>query len=412
MSPAAGAAAAALARPRGLRVTLRLPEACLSCSSGRRRRASRRGRARGSTPTRSCPRIGCGRWSAAASATSARAATVRAARPGRAKRLRRGLTTSSTPPGSRRSGAPRGARSPPMRRAGLRGRRSTSGEVERERNRARGAPVRRGGGGAAARGGERLRARSPARLRGESRGRPGRARAAGFLAAPARPRAGGTRPRFGLRSALRLAGRRPRRARRRGAGGREAGFTSLWLMDHFVRSRRSGASGRTCSRATRRSATSPASRRGSARARSSPASRTEPRAPGEVVATLDVVSGSRALCELDAGWFEREHRSTAGVPAAAPALRAARGRARAAAAEWGAARRPSRARAGHGPGLVVDGARATRLADGGQLAAAARAASAPALRQRGDHRQRHLGGPARRSGSDGAPTRAPRGPRR
>ena len=38
----------------------------------------------------------------------------------------------------------------------------------------------------------------------------------------------------------------------------EAGFTSLWVMDHFCRSRRSGASGRTCSRATRRSATWPA----------------------------------------------------------------------------------------------------------------------------------------------------------
>ena len=73
--PAPGAAAAAAARRRDLRVTLRLPDPASSSSSGRPGRASRRGRAPGSTPTRSCPRIACARSSARASATSARAAT-------------------------------------------------------------------------------------------------------------------------------------------------------------------------------------------------------------------------------------------------------------------------------------------------------------------------------------------------
>ena len=62
----------------------RLPDPCLVVLVGRdRRRASRRGRARGSSADPSSPRTACARSSGAASATSARAATRSTARPDR-----------------------------------------------------------------------------------------------------------------------------------------------------------------------------------------------------------------------------------------------------------------------------------------------------------------------------------------
>ena len=68
----------------------------------------------------------------------------------------------------------------------------------------------------------------------------------------------------------------------------------------------------------------------------------------KIVATLDVLSGGRAVCGLGTAWFEREHRLYGcGFPPRGRALRAARGRARAAAADVGPGRAAVRGPHGH-----------------------------------------------------------------
>ena len=50
---------------------------------------------------------------------------------------------------------------------------------------------------------------------------------------------------------------------------------------------------------------------------------------GKIVATLDVLSGGRAVCGIGAAWFEREHSRTAGTSRRSPtASRCSRTRSR------------------------------------------------------------------------------------
>ena len=253
--------AAAAAGGRRLRVTLRLPDPSSSSWSGhrvgksawaarvvRRRpgrlvgpaaRGRRRGRARPAREQR----------------------CVRGPRPHRGQAAGAGLTTviDSTGLERKRRDAWR-ALAERARRAGVRGRGRRARQGVRERNRAPGRRSRRRWSPPAARG----RWCADARCEGF----------AGVFApgpvelvpprsrppwTPRRASAGPVALRFGLQLSPSTSGpATTARARRGGARGRGSRLPSLWVMDHFSRSRRSAANGRTCSTATRRSATWPA----------------------------------------------------------------------------------------------------------------------------------------------------------
>ena len=117
-----------------------------------------------------------------------------------------------------------------------------------------------------------------------------------------------------------------------------AGFDSLWVMDHFrqIPGHRTSR-GRTCSRAGRRSASSP---RVTERVRLgtmvSGITYRNVAHLGKIVATLDVLSGGRAMCGLGAGLVRAgARRLRLGLPAGPRPLRAAGGRPAAAAAAVG-----------------------------------------------------------------------------
>ena len=235
--------------------------------------------------------------------------------------------------------------------------------VVRERNRARGEPV-------PARSSPRSCARptalgASARRRGLRRRpprRPGRARPARVpdRAGRRRPPAGGSdaarlRP---ADLALRLPGapgddrgaRSPSVAR----AAEEAGFTSLWVMDHFVQIPQVGREWEDMLESyTTLGYLAGVTERIRLGTLVTGITYRNLAHLAKIVATLDVLSGGRALCGIGAAWFEREHRLYGWeFPPLARALRAARGRARAAAADVGpgrrrasrAARSPSRRR--------------------------------------------------------------------
>ena len=95
----------------------------------------------------------------------------------------------------------------------------------------------------------------------------------------------------------------------------EGGFAAMTVMDHWFQMepyRRRRAS--RCSRATRRSASSP--RRPSGSRSGLLVTGVTYRYPGllaKTVTTLDVLSGGRALLGIGAAWYEQEH-DALGVP--------------------------------------------------------------------------------------------------
>jgi F420-dependent oxidoreductase-like protein len=93
----------------------------------------------------------------------------------------------------------------------------------------------------------------------------------------------------------------------------EAGFTSLWLMDHFVQIPQVGREWEDMleSYTTLGYLAGVTERIRLGALVTGIAYRHVPHL-AKIVATLDVLSGGRALCGLGAGWFEREHRIYAG----------------------------------------------------------------------------------------------------
>ena len=223
--------------------------------------------------------------------------------------------------------------------------------ARRRRHRARAQPrprragPRQGGGRPAAAGrggGRRARRRG---LRGRPPRRTGHARPTRLPHRPRRrrPPAGGSRCRSTSacrsRASTSPATRRPPRARSRtmAVAAEEAGFTSLWVMDHFLQIPQVGREWQDMLESYTTLAYLAGLTRGI---------RLGTLVTGigyrnlahvaKLVATLDVLSGGRALCGLGAGWFEREQRAYGWEPLPRRrALRAAGGRARAAAADVG-----------------------------------------------------------------------------
>ena len=118
----------------------------------------------------------------------------------------------------------------------------------------------------------------------------------------------------------------------------ETGFTSLWVMDHFLQIPQVGREWEDMPESYTTlgylAGVTERIRLGTL------VTGITYRSLGHVaklVATLDVLSGGRAMCGLGAGWFEREHRlyGWGDLPPLGRALRAAGGRARAAAADVG-----------------------------------------------------------------------------
>jgi F420-dependent oxidoreductase-like protein len=88
----------------------------------------------------------------------------------------------------------------------------------------------------------------------------------------------------------------------------EAGFTSLWVMDHFVQIPQIGRQWEDMPESYATLAyLAGVTERIRLGTLVTGISYRNPAHVGKLVATLDVLSGGRALCGLGAGWFEREH---------------------------------------------------------------------------------------------------------
>jgi alkanesulfonate monooxygenase SsuD/methylene tetrahydromethanopterin reductase-like flavin-dependent oxidoreductase (luciferase family)/predicted kinase len=140
-------------------------------------------------------------------------------------------------------------------------------------------------------------------------------------------RSGGVRldVRFGLHlSTWRLPGG-PRelgpRLRDVGAAAEEAGVDSLWVMDHLRQIPQLGRPWEDMPDAgTVLAHLAAATRRATVGALVHPVSYRDVRLLGRAVATLDVLSGGRAVCGLGAGWYEAEH-AALGLPFPSPGRR-------------------------------------------------------------------------------------------
>ena len=120
----------------------------------------------------------------------------------------------------------------------------------------------------------------------------------------------------------------------------EAGFTSLWVMDHFLQIPQVGREWEDMLESyTTLGYLAGVTERIRLGTLVTGVTYRNLAHLAKLVATLDVLSGGRALCGLGAAWFEREHRLYGwDFPPLRRALRAARGRARAAAADVGSGR--------------------------------------------------------------------------
>ena len=100
----------------------------------------------------------------------------------------------------------------------------------------------------------------------------------------------------------------------------EAGFTSLWVMDHFLQIPQVGREWEDMLESyTTLGYLAGVTERIRLGTLVTGITYRNLAHLAKIVATLDVLSGGRALCGLGAAWFEREHRALRlGVPAAAP----------------------------------------------------------------------------------------------
>ncbi len=98
------------------------------------------------------------------------------------------------------------------------------------------------------------------------------------------------------------------------AAAEEAGVDSLWVMDHLRQIPQLGRAWEDMPDAVPVLAhLAAATRRASVGCLVHPVSYRDPRLIGRAVATLDVLSGGRAVCGLGAGWYEAEH-TALGLP--------------------------------------------------------------------------------------------------
>ena len=120
----------------------------------------------------------------------------------------------------------------------------------------------------------------------------------------------------------------------------EAGFTSLWVMDHFLQIPQVGREWEDMLESyTTLGYLAGVTERIRLGTLVTGVTYRNLGHLAKLVATLDVLSGGRALCGLGTGWFEREHKLYGwDFPPLGRALRAAGGRARAAAADVGPGR--------------------------------------------------------------------------
>ena len=234
-------------------------------------------------------------------------------------------------------------------RAGLRRRPRHAGEGRaRAQPGARDAGARQGRRRAAARGRRRRARRSPARAS------PASTRAGPVeLVPPAVPgRPGGGRPPGRAIRCRSSSGSSSRASTGTGTGrdgatlaevaraAEEAGFTSLWVMDHFLQIPQVGREWEDMLESyTTLGYLAGVTERIRLGTLVTGVTYRNLAHLAKIVATLDVLSGGRALCGLGTAWFEREHRLYGwDFPPLGRALRAARGRARAAAADVGPGR--------------------------------------------------------------------------
>ena len=224
----------------------------------------------------------------------------------------------STPPGSTPSAArpgwrwPRATASRPTRSWSTRRRRSSASATARARRRcrprsSRPAARRRGG----------RRARSPRGLRRRARRRPVDARAARVPRRPGRrrPPARGSdaRSTSACRSRASTSPATPQRPAATLAevarAAEEAGFTSLWVMDHFLQIPQVGREWEDMLESyTTLGYLAGVTERIRLGTLVTGITYRNLAHLAKIVATLDVLSGGRALCGLGAAWFEREHR--------------------------------------------------------------------------------------------------------
>ncbi len=111
-----------------------------------------------------------------------------------------------------------------------------------------------------------------------------------------------------------------------GAAAEEAGVDSLWVMDHLRQIPQLGRPWEDMPDAGAVLAhLAAATRRATVGALVHPVSYRDVRLLGRAVATLDVLSGGRAVCGLGAGWYEAEH-PPSGCPSRPPASASTRSR--------------------------------------------------------------------------------------